>query len=197
MPYKTILVHLNNERRAGPLLECAAALGDKFGAHVIGLYNFPAFRLTPPVPMPFGKELAGTLRGEMREDERRIVAERLQERLNEEPDAADNERRPEYGLGRALIAVAIRSRQVRRQRHAHERCRRRADQHPHRQPRMDMPELPVSGGAERLEDRSVQDVGADRDRRLEAEDEDQHGRHQRTTTHPRHSDEETDQQSRN
>ena len=72
MPYKTILVHLNNERRAGPLLECAAALGDKFGAHVIGLYNFPAFRLTPPVPMPFGKELAGTLRGEMREDERRI-----------------------------------------------------------------------------------------------------------------------------
>lgn len=72
MTYKTILVHLNNERRSGPLLECAMALGERFGSHVIGLYVFPAFRLTPPVPMPFSRELAGTLRGELREEERRI-----------------------------------------------------------------------------------------------------------------------------
>ena len=72
MSYKTILVHLNNERRAGALLECAMSLGETFTSHVIGLYVFPSFRLTPPVPMPFSKELAGTLRGELREEERRI-----------------------------------------------------------------------------------------------------------------------------
>lgn len=72
MTYKTILVHLNNESRSGPLLECAMTFGEHFGSHVIGLYVFPAFRLSPPVPMPFGNELAGTLRGELREEERRI-----------------------------------------------------------------------------------------------------------------------------
>src|SRR3990172_8727962 len=72
MSYKTILVHLNNERRSGPLLQFATALGEKYGSHVVGLYVFPAFRLTPPIPMPFGKELAGTLRGELQEEERRI-----------------------------------------------------------------------------------------------------------------------------
>jgi nucleotide-binding universal stress UspA family protein len=72
MPYKTILVHLNNERRSGPLMEYATGLGENFASHIVGLYVFPAFRLTPPVPMPFSKELAGTLRGEMREEERRI-----------------------------------------------------------------------------------------------------------------------------
>lgn len=72
MPYKTLLVHLNNERRAGPLLEFALPIAEKFGSHLIGLHVFPAFRLTPPMPMPFGKELAGTLRNEIREEEKRI-----------------------------------------------------------------------------------------------------------------------------
>ena len=60
---------------------------------------------------------------------------------------------------------------------------------------MDVPELAVPGGAERLEDRAVEDVRADRDRRLEAEDEDQHRRHQRAAAHAGHPDEQADQQT--
>jgi nucleotide-binding universal stress UspA family protein len=72
MSYKTILVHLNNERRAGPLLEYAATIAEKHGSHIVGLFVFPAFRLTPPLPVPLGRELAGTLRGELREEEKRV-----------------------------------------------------------------------------------------------------------------------------
>ena len=60
---------------------------------------------------------------------------------------------------------------------------------------MDVSELSMPDGAERLEDRAVEDVRADRDRRLEAEDEDQHRRHQRAAAHPRHPDEKADQQA--
>ena len=59
---------------------------------------------------------------------------------------------------------------------------------------MDVPELTVPAGAERLDDRAVEDVGADRHRRLEAEDENQHRRHQRAATHAGHPDEEADQE---
>ncbi|MGH7886754.1 MAG: universal stress protein [Candidatus Binatia bacterium] len=72
MPYKTILVHLNNERRAGSLLEYAMGIGERFESHLIGIRVFPAFRLTPPILMPFGKELAGRLLGEIRDEEMRI-----------------------------------------------------------------------------------------------------------------------------
>ena len=47
--------------------------------------------------------------------------------------------------------------------------------------------------AERLEDRSVHDVRADRDGRLEAEDEHEHRRHQRAAAHPGHPDEQADE----
>jgi len=72
MPYKTILVHINNERRASVLIEHAAHLAETFSSHVIGLYVFPAYRLIPPVPMPFAKELAGTLHNELHEEQKRI-----------------------------------------------------------------------------------------------------------------------------
>lgn len=72
MPYKTILVHLNNERGAARLLEYAVAMGERFGAHVIGLYVFPAFRISPPVTMPYGNELAGRLKGELHDEEKRV-----------------------------------------------------------------------------------------------------------------------------
>ncbi|HKZ97651.1 MAG TPA: universal stress protein [Hyphomicrobiaceae bacterium] len=74
MSYKTILVHLNNERRAGPLLELGAALARQFEAHLVGLHVFPSFRLTPPVPLPFGGEVAGAIRKEIREEAERLRA---------------------------------------------------------------------------------------------------------------------------
>jgi hypothetical protein len=67
---------------------------------------------------------------------------------------------------------------------------------PESRPPHPRPELPVPRRAERLEDGAVEDVGADRDRRLEAEDEDQHRRHQRAAAHARHADEQTDEKAR-
>ena len=129
------------------------------------------------------------------QQERRVAAVGAQERLDEEADAADHERDPEHLLGGALVPVAVAMREPRRQRHPEQRGGRRADQHPHREPCVDVPELAVPRGAERLEDRAVEDVGADRHRRLEAEDEDQHRRHQRAATHAGHPDEQADQQT--
>lgn len=68
MSYKTILVHLTDERRARSSLAFASRLAGKFDAHLIGLYAFPAFRLTPPVPLPFGGEVVGQIRAALRED---------------------------------------------------------------------------------------------------------------------------------
>lgn len=44
MTYKTILVHLNDERRVGSLIDAACHLGERFDAHVIALY------VMPPIP---------------------------------------------------------------------------------------------------------------------------------------------------
>jgi hypothetical protein len=38
MPYKTILVHLNDRRRAERLLEPAVCLARRYNAHHIGLH---------------------------------------------------------------------------------------------------------------------------------------------------------------
>src|SRR5439155_22233331 len=65
-----------------------------------------------------------------------------------------------------------------------------------RQPRVHRAEPTVPDRAERLEDRAVQDVGADRVRRLEAEDDDEDRRHQRAAAHPGEPDERADQQAR-
>ena len=45
MSYKTILLHVNDERRVGSLVGTAARIADRFEAHLIGLY------VLPPVPV--------------------------------------------------------------------------------------------------------------------------------------------------
>jgi hypothetical protein len=60
---------------------------------------------------------------------------------------------------------------------------------------MHLAQLSMPGRAERLEDRAVQDVSADRDGRIEAEQEDEDRRHQRSTAHPGQTDERADQQT--
>lgn len=68
MPYKTILVHLNDDKRAQKLVGAAVVLGQAFQAHLIGLHVFPAYRFYPPVPVAFADELerrvAATIEGE-------------------------------------------------------------------------------------------------------------------------------------
>src|SRR4051794_40990783 len=53
----------------------------------------------------------------------------------------------------------------------------------------------VSDRAERLEDRAVQDVGADGVGRLEAEEDDEDRRHQGAAAHPRQADDRANQQT--
>ena len=72
--YKTILVHLNHEPRARALLGTAIDLAARFEAHLIGLYVFPAYRLTPPIPLPFGSELAGQIKGAIKREAEAVKA---------------------------------------------------------------------------------------------------------------------------
>lgn len=74
MPYKTILVHLSSDARARASLGFAIALAERFEAHLIGLYVFPAYPLTPPVPLPFGAEIAGQIRGAIKQEAEKVKA---------------------------------------------------------------------------------------------------------------------------
>lgn len=62
MSYKTIILYLNATERARRVIEVAAEIASYFEAHLIGLRVFPAVRLSPPVPLPFSREVAGQLR---------------------------------------------------------------------------------------------------------------------------------------
>lgn len=59
MTYKTILVHLNDKRRAEALLEPAVHLASVHGAHLIGMHvhaSLPA----PPIPVPYAAKVLGS-----------------------------------------------------------------------------------------------------------------------------------------
>jgi nucleotide-binding universal stress UspA family protein len=74
MSYKTILVHLNHAARTPALMGAGIQLARQHDAHLIGLYVFPAYRLTPPIPLPFSGELAARIRTSMKEDMERVKA---------------------------------------------------------------------------------------------------------------------------
>lgn len=74
MSYKTILLHLNDERRARNVLAHAIALARTFQAHLIGLHVFPAYQLTPPVRLPIGANPGGNIRRQIHEETDRIKA---------------------------------------------------------------------------------------------------------------------------
>ena len=74
MSYKTILVHLNHAARTPALMGAGIQLARQHDAHLIGLYVFPAYRLTPPIPLPFGADVAAKIRTSMKEDMERVRA---------------------------------------------------------------------------------------------------------------------------
>lgn len=74
MSYKTILVHLTDDRRSRSALITANRLAQKFEAHLIGLYVFPNYRLSPPIPLPFGGEIAGQIRAGLKRDAEAVKA---------------------------------------------------------------------------------------------------------------------------
>lgn len=72
MPYKTILVHLNDERRVGPLIDAARFLGDRDEAHVVGLYVMPVVTYGSPTQLGLSVIEAG--RKSFRDEAARIKA---------------------------------------------------------------------------------------------------------------------------
>src|SRR2546423_8473857 len=61
---------------------------------------------------------------------------------------------------------------------------------------MDVAELAMTHRAKRLEDRTMQDVGADRGFRVETEEEDQHRSHETSAAHSGHADEQPHREAR-
>lgn len=56
MPYKTILVHLSDEKSVEPLLEVACDLARRSEAHLIGLYVIPSFVPPSALEVPYSNE---------------------------------------------------------------------------------------------------------------------------------------------
>jgi nucleotide-binding universal stress UspA family protein len=56
MSYKTILVYLNDKRRAEAVLEPAVRLASRNNAHLIGMHVYAAVP-APPIPLPYGSEV--------------------------------------------------------------------------------------------------------------------------------------------
>jgi len=75
MTYKTILMHLNHDRRAKQLLDAGVQLARAFDAHLIGLHVFPAYRLNPPVPLPIGQDILGSIAAQIEEESNRIKSQ--------------------------------------------------------------------------------------------------------------------------
>ncbi len=73
MPYKTILVHLNDARRAEALLEPAIVLARRNNAHLIGMHVYASMP-APPVALPFGSQVLGAVAATERKDTEQIAA---------------------------------------------------------------------------------------------------------------------------
>ena len=64
MSYKTILVHLNDQRRAESLLESVLKLATRHHAHLIGMHTYAALPAAP-VSVPYAsKAMSGVAGGE-------------------------------------------------------------------------------------------------------------------------------------
>lgn len=66
MAYKTILVHLNDPRRAGPVIDAARRVGEQNEAHLIGIYAVPT--ITIGAPTRVGAGVIETLRHRFHEE---------------------------------------------------------------------------------------------------------------------------------
>lgn len=73
MSYKTILVHLTDQRRAEDILEPALALARRHGSHVIGLHVYPGIQ-GPPIPVPGSGQVIGAALGALREEAEQLAA---------------------------------------------------------------------------------------------------------------------------
>lgn len=73
MTYKTILVHLNDKRRAEALLEPAAELASRYNAHLIGMHVYASVPASP-VAIPYGSKVLGSIAGAERKETEELAA---------------------------------------------------------------------------------------------------------------------------
>jgi nucleotide-binding universal stress UspA family protein len=65
MSYKTILVHMNDSRRAEALLEPAIQLAIRYNSHLLGLHVYASLP-APPVPLAYAASVLGTVAAQER-----------------------------------------------------------------------------------------------------------------------------------
>jgi nucleotide-binding universal stress UspA family protein len=73
MTYRTILVHLNDKRRAEALLEPTVALARQHNAHLIGLHVYASMP-APPITVPFAARTLGAVGSHERKETEEIAA---------------------------------------------------------------------------------------------------------------------------
>jgi nucleotide-binding universal stress UspA family protein len=73
MSYKTILVYLNDSRRAEAILEPAVYLAERNNAHLIGLHVFASVP-APPVPVPYGADIVKAVAAAQQKETEEIAA---------------------------------------------------------------------------------------------------------------------------
>lgn len=74
MGYKTILVHLNDRRRAEHLLRPAIALAARWNAHLIGLHAYPSIPQLSAFGTRISGEIVGSIVGAARHESEQIKA---------------------------------------------------------------------------------------------------------------------------
>jgi nucleotide-binding universal stress UspA family protein len=72
MSYKTILVHLNDNRRAEALLEPAIQLATRYNSHLLGLHVYASMP-APPVPMGYASSMLGSVVAQERDRGKEIA----------------------------------------------------------------------------------------------------------------------------
>ena len=73
MSYKTILVHLNDKRRAEAVLGPAIHLARRYNAHLIGLHVYASMP-APPIAMAYGAQVLGSVVAAERKEAELIAA---------------------------------------------------------------------------------------------------------------------------
>lgn len=73
MPYRTILIHLNDPRRAEALLEPAIELASRSNSHLVGVHAY-AILPAPPVPMAYASAVLGSVVAQERRNAEELAA---------------------------------------------------------------------------------------------------------------------------
>lgn len=74
MAWRTILVQVSNPKRAESVLAVASGIAEHSNAHLVGLHISPAVVYMPPVPMPFGGEMLGSIQAHDDRESRALKA---------------------------------------------------------------------------------------------------------------------------